>query len=111
MRKRAKFIYLISPNKISSNFYRELKEVLKDENSSAETIKSKLDSLNTAAMKLGEIMYKENQSNTGENVKTKADKSDENKTDSNKDNAGKKQEDVVDADFEEVKEDKEKKSS
>ena len=62
-------------------------------------------------MKLGEIMYKENQSNTGENVKTKADKSDENKTDSNKDNAGKKQEDVVDADFEEVKEDKEKKSS
>ncbi len=29
MRKRAKFIYLISPNKISSNFYRELKEVLK----------------------------------------------------------------------------------
>ena len=29
MRKRAKFIYLISPNKINSNFYRELKEVLK----------------------------------------------------------------------------------
>tara|TARA_A100001011_G_scaffold125519_1_gene132413 strand:+ start:867 stop:1478 length:612 start_codon:yes stop_codon:yes gene_type:complete len=29
LRKRAKFIYLISPNKISSNFYRELKEVLK----------------------------------------------------------------------------------
>ena len=29
MRKRAKFIYLISPNKINSNFYRDLKEVLK----------------------------------------------------------------------------------
>jgi len=29
LRKRAKFIYLISPNKINSNFYRELKEVLK----------------------------------------------------------------------------------
>ena len=29
MRKRAKFIYLISPNKINSNFYKELKEVLK----------------------------------------------------------------------------------
>ena len=29
MRKRAKFIYLISPNKINLNFYRELKEVLK----------------------------------------------------------------------------------
>merc|ERR1712230_286952 len=39
----------------------DLKEVLKDENSSAENLKSKLDALNTAAMKLGEIMYKENQ--------------------------------------------------
>ena len=29
LRKRAKFIYLISPNKINSNFYNELKEVLK----------------------------------------------------------------------------------
>jgi len=29
LRKRAKFIYLISPNKINLNFYRELKEVLK----------------------------------------------------------------------------------
>ena len=29
MKKRAKFIYLISPNKINSNFYRDLKEVLK----------------------------------------------------------------------------------
>ena len=29
MRKRAKFIYLISPNKINSNFYKDLKEVLK----------------------------------------------------------------------------------
>ena len=29
MRKRTKFIYLISPNKINSNFYKDLKEVLK----------------------------------------------------------------------------------
>ena len=29
LEKRAKFIYLISPNKINSNFYKELKEVLK----------------------------------------------------------------------------------
>merc|ERR1711975_45780 len=33
----------------------DLKEVLKDENASAESLKSKLDALNTAAMKLGEI--------------------------------------------------------
>ncbi len=39
----------------------DLKDVLKDENASAESLKSKLDALNTAAMKLGEIMYKENQ--------------------------------------------------
>ena len=29
MRKRTKFIYLISPNKINSNFYKDFKEVLK----------------------------------------------------------------------------------
>jgi len=29
LRKRTKFIYLISPNKINSNFYKDLKEVLK----------------------------------------------------------------------------------
>ena len=39
----------------------DLKDLLKDENASAESLKSKLDALNTAAMKLGEIMYKENQ--------------------------------------------------
>ena len=86
----------------------DLKDVLKDENASAESLKSKLDALNTAAMKLGEIMYKENQQGApGDQPK------DENKPekgakakDSKEDN-----EDVVDADFEEVKEDKEKKSN
>merc|ERR1711939_270790 len=39
----------------------DLKDLLKDESASAESLKSKLDALNTAAMKLGEIMYKENQ--------------------------------------------------
>ncbi len=86
----------------------ELKDVLKDENATAESLKGKLDALNTAAMKLGEIMYKENQQGApGDQPK------DENKPekgakakDSKEDN-----EDVVDADFEEVKEDKEKKSN
>ena len=86
----------------------DLKDVLKDENASAESLKSKLDALNTAAMKLGEIMYKENQQGaSGDQPKDekKAEKGAKAK-DSKGDN-----EDVVDADFEEVKEDKEKKSN
>ena len=89
----------------------ELKEVLKDENASVDAIKAKLDSLNTAAMKLGEIMYKENQATGGENQEAKTGKDDNSNSGSSKKDAGPKQEDVVDADFEEVKEDKEKKSS
>jgi len=86
----------------------DLKDVLKDENASAESLKSKLDALNTAAMKLGEIMYKENQQGApgdqpkGEKTSEKSAKAKDNKEDN---------EDVVDADFEEVKEDKEKKSN
>ena len=38
----------------------DLKDVLKNENADGAEIKSKLETLNTAAMKLGEIMYKEN---------------------------------------------------
>jgi len=86
----------------------DLKDVLKDENASAESLKSKLDALNAAAMKLGEIMYKENQQGApGDQPKdeNKAEKGAKAK-DSKDDN-----EDVVDADFEEVKEDKEKKSN
>ena len=86
----------------------DLKDVLKDENASAESLKSKLDALNTAAMKLGEIMYKENQQGApGDQPKDekKPEKGAKAK-DSKEDN-----EDVVDADFEEVKEDKEKKSN
>ena len=86
----------------------DLKDVLKDENASAESLKTKLEALNTAAMKLGEIMYKDNQQGTpGEQPKeekksNKGAKAKESKEDN---------EDVVDADFEEVKEDKEKKSN
>ena len=86
----------------------DLKEALKDENASAESLKSKLDALNTAAMKLGEIMYKENQQGApGEQPKDeKTSEKGAKAKDSKEDN-----EDVVDADFEEVKEDKEKKSN
>ena len=86
----------------------DLKDVLKDDNASAETLKSKLDALNTAAMKLGEIMYKENQQGAPSD-QPKDEKTSEKGAkakDSKEDN-----EDVVDADFEEVKEDKEKKSN
>ena len=38
----------------------DLKDTLKNENADAAEIKTKLDALNTAAMKLGEIMYKQN---------------------------------------------------
>ena len=86
----------------------DLKDLLKDENASAESLKSKLDALNTAAMKLGEIMYKENQQGApGDQPKDeKTSEKDAKAKDSKEDN-----EDVVDADFEEVKEDKEKKSN
>ena len=86
----------------------DLKDVLKDDNASAESLKSKLDALNTAAMKLGEIMYKENQQGAPSD-QPKDEKTSEKGAkakDSKEDN-----EDVVDADFEEVKEDKEKKSN
>ena len=86
----------------------DLKDVLKDENASAESLKSKLDSLNTAAMKLGEIMYKQNQQGApgGQPKDDKTSDKEAKAKESKEDN-----EDVVDADFEEVKEDKEKKSN
>jgi molecular chaperone DnaK len=87
----------------------ELKEILKDESASSENIKSKLDVLNTSAMKLGEIMYKQNQQGEG-NQEGKNNSSNENKGEDNTTNSSK-EEDIVDADFEEVKEDKEKKSN
>merc|ERR1711988_412278 len=76
----------------------DLKNVLKDENASSESLKGKLEALNTAAMKLGEIMYKENQQGASdaqpkeEKTSSKGAKAKDNKEDN---------EDVVDADFEE----------
>jgi molecular chaperone DnaK len=92
----------------------EMKELLKKENASASEIKTKLDSLNTAAMKLGEIMYKQNQDGAKESSDVEASSNDDVKAKEEKDQAdgkNKKDEDIVDADFEEVSEDKEKKSN
>jgi len=90
----------------------EMKEILKKEDSTASEIKTKLEVLNTAAMKLGEIMYKQNQDNA-EKGTSEAEQSDgegKSGTSQNKENK-KNDENVVDADFEEVSEDKEKKSN
>jgi molecular chaperone DnaK len=70
-----------------------LKECLKGDN--VEEIKKKTEILVQASMKLGEAIYKSQQ-----NTKPDSDKDD------GKDNKDKKDDNVVDADFEEVKEDK-----
>ena len=62
-----------------------------------EEIKKKTQELVQASMKLGEAVYKSQQSSNSQNTKTKNQKSEDKKNDN-----------VVDADFEEVKEDKEK---
>ena len=89
----------------------EMKELLKNQEVSASDIKSKLESLNTAAMKLGEIMYKQNQGDTTDPNNVQSDDNSKNQESEKKDNKNQKDEDIVDADFEEVPEDKEKKSN
>ncbi len=71
----------------------ELKGVLDSED--AALIKSKSEALSQVAMKLGEAMYKSQQANDGSD-------------DANDGDAGGKAEDVVDAEFEEVDDDKKK---
>ncbi len=75
-----------------------LKEALKGED--IEDIKKKTEALVQSSMKLGEAIYKSQQST----------KPDSNKDDG-KDEKGKKDDNVVDADFEEVKEDNKEKSA
>ena len=70
---------------------KELKETLSNEKATSEEINSKVEPLNTAAMKLGEMMYKESQEQAA------ADGSAE------ENNKPSEEADVVDADFEEVK--------
>ena len=76
----------------------QLKEALKGENT--DDIKEKTEALVQASMKLGEAIYK-SQQNT---------KPDSNKDDG-KDDKGKKEDNVVDADFEEVKDENKEKSA
>jgi len=75
-----------------------LKESLKSED--IEDIKKKTESLVQASMKLGEAIYKSQQSAKPESSK-----------DDGKDEKGKKDDNVVDADFEEVKDDNKEKSA
>ncbi len=75
-----------------------LKETLKSEN--IDEIKKKTESLVQASMKLGEAIYKSQQ-----NTKPESNKDD------GKDDKGKKDDNVVDADFEEVKDENKEKSA
>ena len=75
-----------------------LKEALKSDNT--EDIKKKIEALVQASMKLGEAIYKSQQ-----NAKPETEKDD------GGDNKDKKDENVVDADFEEVKDDNKEKSA
>ena len=75
-----------------------LKEALKSENT--DDIKKKTETLVQASMKLGEAIYKSQQ-----NTKPSSDKDD------GKDEKGKKDDNVVDADFEEVKDENKEKSA
>ncbi|MSP10207.1 MAG: molecular chaperone DnaK [Pelagibacteraceae bacterium] len=75
-----------------------LKETLKSEN--IEDIKKKIETLVQASMKLGEAIYKSQQ-----NTKPNSDKNDDG------DNKGKKDDNVVDADFEEVNDENKEKSA
>tara|TARA_B100001248_G_scaffold259212_1_gene244818 strand:+ start:471 stop:2417 length:1947 start_codon:yes stop_codon:yes gene_type:complete len=83
----------------------DLKNTLKNDNADASEIKTKLEALNTASMKLGEMMYKQNPQSQG------AESEKENASDKGPNENGAKDENIVDADFEEVDEDTEKKSS
>ena len=76
----------------------QLKEALKGENT--DDIKKKTETLVQASMKLGEAIYKSQQN-------TKPDSS----KDDGKDDKGKKEDNVVDADFEEVKDENKEKSA
>ena len=76
----------------------QLKEALKGENT--DDIKKKTEALVQASMKLGEAIYKSQQ-----NTKPDSDKDDGNE------NKGKKDDNVVDADFEEVKDENKEKSA
>ncbi len=77
----------------------DAKAVLEDENAEADAIKEKTEALTQAAMKLGEAMYKAQQAEGGEGAPEASADAD----------AAAKDDNVVDADFEEVDPDQDKK--
>ena len=88
----------------------ELKTVLKDEKAEVAVLKEKTDALVQNSMKLGEIMYKEAQEKAEKEKETSAKgKAKATDTKSDKGKKGKKDSKVVDADFEDVTENKDSK--
>ena len=85
-----------------------LKETLKDEKVDTKVLKEKTDSLIQDSMKLGEIIYKEAQEKAAKETKETGEKNQSGKG-KDKKKQGKKDPDVMDADFEDVTEKKSKK--
>ena len=84
-----------------------LKEVLKDEKSETSVIKEKTDALIQDSMKLGEIIYKEAQEKAEKEKAEKEKSGAKGKTDKKANKSSKKKDEkVVDADFEDVTEKK-----
>ena len=85
-----------------------LKETLKDEKVDTKALKEKTDTLIQDSMKLGEIMYKEAQEKAAKESKETGEKNQSGKG-KDKKKQGKKDPEVMDADFEDVTEKKSKK--
>ncbi len=83
-----------------------LKNLLKDEKAEVAALKEKTDALVQNSMKLGEIMYKEAQEKAEKEKKDSESKTGEKKSQPQKAKKSKKDEKVVDADFEDVTEKK-----
>ena len=84
----------------------DLKGALKNEKTDPTELKEKTDKLVQDSMKLGEIMYKEAQEKAEKEKKESPKSGGESKSDTKKSKKGKKDPKVVDADFEDVTDDK-----
>ncbi len=87
----------------------DLKGALKNEKTDSAELKEKTDKLVQDSMKLGEIMYKEAQEKAEKEKKESPKSGSEAKSDTKKSKKGKKDPKVVDADFEDVTDNKEAK--
>ena len=85
-----------------------LKEIFKDEKADTKILKEKTDSLIQDSMKLGEIMYKEAQEKAAKEAPKDAPKDSQSTKGKSKNKQNKKDADVMDADFEDVTEKKDK---